>query len=43
MTYRLSGSILEICDGAMLCPCWTGEERRRLLAHASPAAQLADV
>jgi hypothetical protein len=25
MAYKLSGSILEVCDCAVLCPCWIGE------------------
>lgn len=26
MAYKLSGSILEVCDCAVLCPCWIGED-----------------
>jgi hypothetical protein len=25
MTYKLEGSILEVCDCEILCPCWVGE------------------
>jgi hypothetical protein len=25
MTYKLEGSILEVCDCKVLCPCWIGE------------------
>ena len=26
MGYKLSGSILEVCDCKVLCPCWIGED-----------------
>jgi hypothetical protein len=26
MAYRLEGSILEVCDCEVLCPCWIGED-----------------
>jgi len=26
MSYRLEGSILEVCDCNILCPCWVGED-----------------
>ncbi len=26
MAYRLEGSILEVCDCNVLCPCWIGED-----------------
>jgi hypothetical protein len=26
MAYRLKGSILEVCDCNVLCPCWIGED-----------------
>jgi hypothetical protein len=26
MTYKLEGSILEVCDCKVLCPCWVGEK-----------------
>lgn len=26
MTYELKGSILEVCDCNVLCPCWIGED-----------------
>ncbi len=26
MAYRLEGSILEVCDCRVLCPCWIGED-----------------
>jgi hypothetical protein len=25
MTYKLEGSLLEVCDCEILCPCWVGE------------------
>jgi hypothetical protein len=25
MAYKLEGSILEVCDCEVLCPCWIGE------------------
>jgi hypothetical protein len=25
MTYKLEGSLLEVCDCEVLCPCWIGE------------------
>jgi hypothetical protein len=25
MAYKLEGSILEVCDCKVLCPCWIGE------------------
>jgi len=25
MSYKLEGSILEVCDCNVLCPCWVGE------------------
>ena len=26
MAYKLEGSILEVCDCNVLCPCWVGEK-----------------
>ena len=26
MSYRLEGSILEVCNCRVLCPCWIGED-----------------
>jgi hypothetical protein len=26
MSYRLAGSLLEVCDCGVLCPCWIGED-----------------
>jgi hypothetical protein len=26
MTYKLEGSLLEVCDCEVLCPCWIGED-----------------
>lgn len=26
MAYRLEGSLLEVCDCNVLCPCWIGED-----------------
>ena len=25
MAYKLEGSLLEVCDCEILCPCWVGE------------------
>ena len=29
MSYRLEGSLLEVCDCNVLCPCWIGRESRQ--------------
>lgn len=26
MSYQLMGSILEVCECKVLCPCWIGED-----------------
>ncbi len=26
MAYKLEGSLLEVCDCEVLCPCWIGED-----------------
>ena len=33
MSYRLEGTLLEVCNCEVLCPCWIGDPRRKCPQH----------
>ena len=48
MSYKLEGSLLEVCDCKVLCPCWIGENPdngtcRGTVAHHYTSGRIDDV
>jgi len=48
MAYKLEGSILEVCDCKVLCPCWIGEDPdngtcRSVVAYHFDSGRIGDV
>ena len=48
MGYKLEGSLLEVCDCKVLCPCWIGEDAdngscRGVVAHHYDSGRIDDV
>jgi hypothetical protein len=48
MSYKLEGSLLEVCDCKVLCPCWIGEDAdngtcRGVVAHQFKSGRIDDV
>jgi len=48
MSYKLEGSLLEVCDCKVLCPCWIGEDAdngscRGVVAHHYTSGRIDDV
>ena len=48
MAYKLEGSLLEVCDCKVLCPCWIGEDPdngtcRGTVAHHYTSGRIDDV
>jgi hypothetical protein len=48
MAYKLQGSILEVCDCKVLCPCWIGEDPdngtcRSVVAYHFDSGHIGDV
>lgn len=48
MSYQLEGSLLEVCDCKVLCPCWIGEDAdngscRGTVAHHYTSGRIDDV